>query len=255
MQILFEILFVFILSATFGYILEVVYRSSIQKRLINPGFLVGCCLPIYGIGGVALYLLCKIDLSFISIPALRVISLMIIATLVMTLIEYIAGIISIKVFKNRLWDYSKRWGNIQGIICPLFSLFWGICCILFYYLVFPWIGTAASFVSSNIICMFFVGIYYGVFFVDLGYSMQIMTKIRSYALKAKELVDFENFKKAVAEKYEKFANKKSSTFSFKLYTKISNFLEEHKISKTSNANTKANESNKTNAETNENSKK
>lgn len=231
MQKLFEILFVFILSATFGYVLEVCYRSTVNKRFVNPGFLVGPALPIYGIGGVILYLLCSINLSFISSKVLQVIVLMIIATILMTVIEYIAGVISIKFFKNRLWDYSKRWGNIQGIICPLFSLIWGVCCLLFYFLVFPWVGVAAEFVSNNIICMFFVGIYYGVLIVDIGYSVQIMAKIRTYAIKVKQLVDFENFKHSLVEKYNLKHNKKSSAFSFKLYTRISQFLEEHKISK------------------------
>lgn len=39
-----------------------------------------------------------------------------------TLVEYIAGLISIKLLHVKLWDYSKQWGNIQGIICPKFTL-------------------------------------------------------------------------------------------------------------------------------------
>ena len=39
----------------------------------------------------------------------------------MTLIEYVAGVFCLKFLKVRLWDYSNLWGNVQGIICPLFS--------------------------------------------------------------------------------------------------------------------------------------
>ena len=40
----------------------------------------------------------------------------------MTATEYIAGVLSLRVMKVRLWDYSNNFGNIQGIICPKFSL-------------------------------------------------------------------------------------------------------------------------------------
>ena len=45
-----------------------------------------------------------------------------IMALVMTLIEYLVGLLSIHVMGIRLWDYSHCWGNIQGIICPLFTM-------------------------------------------------------------------------------------------------------------------------------------
>ncbi len=234
MDFIFKLLVVFIICATFGYLLEVVYRSIKLKRLINPGFLVGFCLPIYGVGGVILYLLCLIDLSFIPYKSLQVICLVVIATIIMTLIEYIAGTISIKVFKNKLWDYSDRWGNIQGVICPLFSFVWGLCCLGFYFLVFPWIGTLAEAVSESFVGVFFVGIYYGIFAVDLCYSLNVLSKIRTYSIKIKELINFENFKKAIAEKYATKKGKSSSVFSFKLYTRISHFLENHRLSKNSN---------------------
>lgn len=220
------------IGSTFGFLLEVVYRSIRLKRLVKPGFLAGPCLPIYGTGATVLYLICNIDFSFISNPVLKVVVLLLIATILMTVIEYIAGFISIKYFKNKLWDYSNQWGNIQGIICPLFSLIWGVCCLLFYYLVFPWIGDFATAVSTNILLMFFVGIYYGVFSIDLAYSLNLMTKIRSYAIKVKELINFDNFKKLITEKYGSI-EKKKSFITFKLYSKISNFIEEHKLSKNS----------------------
>lgn len=230
MQFIFKILFIFILGSTFGYLLEVVFRSIKLKRLVKPGFLAGCCLPIYGTGAVILYLQCLIDLSFIENKFLQVLSLVIVATIAMTIIEYVAGFISIKYFKNRLWDYSNRWGNIQGIVCPLFSCIWGVCCLLFYFLVFPWIGDFAERISTNIVAIFFIGIYYGVFLVDLMYSLNVMAKIRTYAIKVKELVNFDNFKKAIAEKYKSHSGKKSIV-TFKLYSRISAFLEEHKFSR------------------------
>lgn len=224
----FSVLIVFLLCSTFGYLLEVCYRSIRLKRLINPGFLVGCCLPIYGCGGVVLYSLCKIDLSFIQNSVIQIIVFLIVGMIAMTLIEYIAGIICIKVFKNRLWDYSNRKGNIQGIICPLFTLVWGVCCAIFYFLVNPVLTDIVNVVLSSIVLMFFSGMYYGIFLVDLCYSMRIMVGIRKYASKFKEVVNFENFKKSMAETVSKLTKRRQRMFSFKLYTKITKYLESKK---------------------------
>ena len=57
--------------------------------------------------------------------------------LAMTALEYIAGLMSLKVMHLRLWDYSHCWGNIQGLICPLFTFFWGVLSALYYFLLYP----------------------------------------------------------------------------------------------------------------------
>ena len=140
---------------------------------------------------------------------------------------YIIGLINLKFFKNRLWDYTNRWGNIQGLICPLFSFYWGICCLIFYYSLFPFISNIANTVIENTFLIFLIGIYYGIFTVDFVYSLKIWTKLRAYALKLKELLNFENLKLNAKKLYEKhkFIN------NFKLSEKIINFLEDKKRSK------------------------
>ena len=59
----------------------------------------------------------------------------VVMALAMTLLEYIVGLVSFKGFHLRLWDYSKLWGNIQGIICPLFTFFWGVLSLGYYFLI------------------------------------------------------------------------------------------------------------------------
>lgn len=43
---------------------------------------------------------------------------------IITVVEFVAGIIVNVVFKLNVWDYSAIPGNIMGQICPLFSFFW-----------------------------------------------------------------------------------------------------------------------------------
>ena len=42
--------FIFFLGSVVGWILELVYRRILHGKLVNPGFLVGPYLPIYGFG-------------------------------------------------------------------------------------------------------------------------------------------------------------------------------------------------------------
>ena len=42
--------FIFFLGSTFGWVLELFFRRIVHKKWINPGFLTGPYLPIYGFG-------------------------------------------------------------------------------------------------------------------------------------------------------------------------------------------------------------
>ncbi len=46
------------------------------------------------------------------------------AMLLATLVELIAGGL-FKMAGVTLWNYSERWGNLWGVICPSYSLLWG----------------------------------------------------------------------------------------------------------------------------------
>ncbi len=119
-----ELTFIFFVGSTLGWVVELIFRRCVHKKWINPGFLSGPCLPLYGSGLVALYVICMFDYSFIPSPVWQKIFVIAMITAVMTLIEYVTGLIFIKHMKIKLWDYSDRWGNIQGIIYQLFNLFW-----------------------------------------------------------------------------------------------------------------------------------
>ena len=66
MDLFLTILFLFAVGSTFGWTIELIYRRFFSaKKWLNPGFLVGPYLPLYGFGLCLLYLLASIDLSFI----------------------------------------------------------------------------------------------------------------------------------------------------------------------------------------------
>ena len=144
-------------GAVGGWVIELFFRRIFStKKWINPGFLNGPYLPMYGCGTLLLYGAC-----FIPLPRWALVLVLIVA---LTLLEYITGLIFIKGMKIKLWDYSNQWGNIQGIICPLFSLLWGCIAAGFVYLLFEPLHTAAVWAAGSGWMHFFNGAFYGVFF-------------------------------------------------------------------------------------------
>lgn len=54
-----------------------------------------------------------------------------------TIIEYITGLILIKIFNKRYWDYSEQKLNLNGHICLYTSLAWGFFSILLVKVIHP----------------------------------------------------------------------------------------------------------------------
>lgn len=199
MQTLFEYLFLFCLCGSAGWVLEFFYRAVRHGKIVKPGFLVGCFLPIYGVGGLILYVLCSLRLRFLPDNGVRVAVLLLFAALVMTAIEFLGGYISLRVYHVRLWDYSREWGNILGIICPKFSLIWGGISALYYFFLYPHARALARFVSVTPAAIFAIGLFLGVFFVDLAHSLHLLQRIKTYATEMRVAVQFDQLKRNARE--------------------------------------------------------
>jgi len=61
--------------------------------------------------------------------------LFVIMAIMITATEYAVGMVCLKVTKVRLWDYSNHRGNIQGVICPLYTFYWYILGAVYYFAV------------------------------------------------------------------------------------------------------------------------
>lgn len=201
--------FLFFIGSVFGWVLELFYRrffsgANPERKWINPGFCVGPYLPLYGSGLCILFLLALLE-EHISIEnaVVRKLVLFLAMAVMMTVIEYIAGIVSLKYFNLRLWDYRSEWGNIQGIICPKFSLAWAAMGALYYFLVHPHILGALEWLSKNLAFSFFIGAFFGVFVIDVVYSSQLVIKIRKFAAENDVIVKYEALKVHIREAQEK----------------------------------------------------
>ena len=197
--------FLFFIGSCFGWVLELLYRNLTHrhKKWINPGFCTGPYLPIYGFGLCTLFLLASLeDLHLIADPVWNRVVLFIAMAVAMTLIEYIAGIACLKYLKVRLWDYSNLWGNIQGIICPLFSFFWAVLGALYYFLVHPYILSGLDWLSRNLAFSFFIGMFFGVFIIDVCHSANLVVKLKALAEENQIVVRYEAVKKHIRENFE-----------------------------------------------------
>lgn len=215
MKIFITLCLLFIVGGSCGWVIELFFRRFAHKKWVNPGFLVGPCLPLYGTGVVFLFIICSFDYSFIESEVWRDVFVIALITVVMTLIEYITGLIFIKGLKVKLWDYSKRPGNIQGIICPLFTFFWGAIGALYAIFVHPLLLKAVDWINLNEIYSFFIGIYFGIFIIDVCYSFNVVSKIRSWAKENDVVVKLEEFRLSVKLKTEQIKQKYSFLLSFK----------------------------------------
>ena len=183
----------FVIGSLIGWIIELFFRRFVsQKKWVNPGFLTGPYLPIYGFGVLVLYAVSNIPLGITNQIADIIVRILIIGV-GMTVVEFIAGLIFIKGLKVKLWDYSNRKGNIMGIICPSFSLIWLVVGSLYYFLLNPFLVEGISWISENLIYTYFVGMVMGAMAVDFAYSIHLATKLKEY----KEIANlrFEDFKK------------------------------------------------------------
>ena len=114
-----------------------------------------------------------------------------------TALEYVVGRVMISVEHIRLWDYTKCWGNIQGIICPQYSFYWMILSALYYFLVHPHILDALEWLSQNLAFSFGIGFYYGILVLDLVNAAQMISRIRKFAADNEIIIRLEHLREEI----------------------------------------------------------
>ncbi len=171
-----NLLLTYLIFAALGWIIELTYRSQETGHFLNPGFLKGPYLPIYGFGGFITYLLTVYsnELTVLGSAALFLVSI--------GVMEYITGFLFQRFFRIRLWDYSDRKFNIHGHVCLRFLVYWLILAGVFKYSLFPYFQYLLNDLNISSVGVFFLGMVYGVFLVDIVNSLDIAYKTRKAVL-------------------------------------------------------------------------
>ena len=209
--------FLFAIGSIFGWGIEVIYRRFVsQKHWVNPGFLTGPALPLYGMSLSILYLLAGVE-NDISIDRIwvRKLLLFIVMAIAITCLEFLVGELTLRVAKIRLWDYTKCFGNIRGMICPQYSFYWMLMSAIYYFFIHPHILNALNWLAQNLAFSFAIGFFYGIFVIDLAYSAQIIIKIRQFATDREIIVRLEELREDI---YHNLEQRKKHHFLLSLHT-------------------------------------
>lgn len=204
--------FLFFIGSTAGWCIELIFRrffssANPERKWINPGFCTGPYVPLYGFGLCILYLISSVPFELFESPVLNKLFQLIAMALAMTAIEYIAGIAALKFSHVRLWDYSGEWGNIQGIICPKFSLAWAVFGAAYHFFVHLHILDALNWLSRNLAFSFVIGMFFGVFVIDVINSSQIIMRLKKFADENDVVVRYESIKLQIRNAHDKNAVK------------------------------------------------
>ena len=240
MQIFLIYLFLFIFGSMLGWVIEVLYRRFFSaKKWVNPGFNKGPWLPLYGFGVIVMFTMCLLCVAFLPESIVLYNPLgnlfgrkgvtgatpydlipILLMWFSMVLLEFLAGIIFIKGFHVKLWDYSNMKGNILGIICPVFTFIWGAVAVIYYYAISPFLYELATIMHNYMFggegmvahfgFIFVLGIAYGIMIIDFITSIGLFNAISKFAkekgiiAKAEEMRD--KFSKTNKETRQKLFN-------------------------------------------------
>ena len=145
MKKLYKLLYIFIITSICGYFVELVWSLVTKGILINhSAVVIGPFNFAYGICGVVLTLLLYKfkDESYLKIFLLSFIG--------GSILEYIMSWGMELVLGFTAWDYSNSFLNINGRICLLFSIFWGVLGILWIKILYPQIEKMLNKINPKI---------------------------------------------------------------------------------------------------------
>ena len=126
----YTVLWYFFLYAFLGWCAEVSYAALRTGRFVNRGFLNGPVCPIYGVGVV-------IVVGLLTPVKENTLLLFVCSVLLTSALEWVTGFVLERMFHQKWWDYSDLPLNLNGYICPLFSVLWGIACLLVMEIIQP----------------------------------------------------------------------------------------------------------------------
>lgn len=130
-----KLFWVFVLGCIAGYILEVAFNFIRTRNFqTRQGLIYGPFAPVYGIGMLVFYII---------LPKLnKTIDIFLISMLLGSVTEYFCSYFQQRWFGTISWDYSNLFININGRVCLIFCIIWGILGIIFMKWVYPFIEYA-----------------------------------------------------------------------------------------------------------------
>lgn len=155
----------FFLFGFISWVWEVSLFFVQTGELVNKGTLIGPWLPIYGVGGV-------ITLSICSNPKIKKNFFLTFCfiSILCSILEYFTSVYLEDIYGLRWWDYSNYFWNIDGRICLLASVFFGLIGSFGLYVIAPNLNKKIDMIPSKIqtiLCTILIL----AFLFDFGYCL------------------------------------------------------------------------------------
>lgn len=171
-----EYILIFLFGGFVGWLIELLYRFLFLHQIVNPGFLSGPYLPIYGFGLVLLTII-------LNQKKLNWFLKIFIFAVSATLMELVSGWFFQQFFHLHLWDYSTEWGNWHGWICPRFFLYWFIAGLIYYLFFYKKITKKAKHDINSRPRLIVAYILISLFFIDITHAFYSAHQIGSNWMK------------------------------------------------------------------------
>lgn len=151
----YKVFLVFFIGSFLGVLVEVAWAyikyGGYESR---KGFVYGPFNPVYGFGAVLMTVLLYryrnrgALYSFLG------------AMLIGSVLEYLLSFFQERLFGSTSWDYSNVPLNINGRICLLYSIFWGVLGVIWIKGMYPilsyWLSKVPNHIGKNITIVLFV---------------------------------------------------------------------------------------------------
>ncbi len=169
----------FIIYSFIGYVVECIFVSLENKKPTNRGFLCGPICPIYGVGGIFMVFFLKKYYGDIF-------ALFILGAILATIVEYLTGWALEKLFHNKWWDYSQNKFNLNGRVCLLNTILFGIGAVIVIMFVDPFINKILE-PLPNILKIIIGIIFIIIFILDMIYSWIVAFNLRNNIIIVEDL--------------------------------------------------------------------
>ena len=158
------LILMFFLFSFIGWVWEVGCHLVEDRMFINRGVLFGPWLPIYGAGGVMILVFLK---RFFERPGLLFVMIM----TVCGVIEYVTGWWLETFLHTRWWDYRDFIFQIQGRVCLIGLLVFGMGGLAFVYGIAPRLDKVIQKMNRHVrelLCLLLIVLFVADFLYSMG---------------------------------------------------------------------------------------
>lgn len=193
----------FLIYSFIGWAYESILCSITGKKLVNRGFLNGPVCPVYGCGALI------IIFSLQSVTD-NILVLFLSSVVLTTTLEYITSYLLETFFHAKWWDYSRYHFQINGRVCLLGSLVFGLLSVLLMLFIHPFVKEMVEQIPDKVLlwtAVFLLLLFLSDIFVTVrhilllnGRLQEIQEAINQYAQNSRERA--QQLKSTLLERFE-----------------------------------------------------